>query len=152
MASSAHELRVASGSKMQSCVARALEALEALPRAPLRITAEGNAVCKAVSVAEIVKRRVRGLHQNTQIGLADGDADADFHDVPGGAGGGAPRAAPTVTITLSLSPLDPSEPGYQPPLTAAELHAAWIDDVPAEPEAPRAPRSRKPRKRKGAPT
>ena len=117
------ELRVASGSKIQSCVARALETLA---RAPLRITAEGNAVCKAVSVAEIVKRRLRGLHQNTQVGLAGGGAAG------GGAEEGVPRAAPAIVIVLSLAPLNPSEPGYQPPLSAAELEAAWLDDAPAD--------------------
>ena len=79
----------------------------------LTITAEGNAVCKAVSVAEITKRRLRGLHQNTQIGLTEKAAAS---------------AVPTIAITLSLAQLDTSQPGYQPPLTDEELHAAWIFD------------------------
>lgn len=70
-------------------------------------------MCKAVSVAEITKRRLRGLHQNTQIGLREKAAGS---------------AVPTITITLSLAQLDTSQPGYQPPLTDEELHAAWIFD------------------------
>ena len=114
-------------------------------RRPQPHTAEGNAVSKAITLAEITKRRVRGLHQNTQIGLAAGSA-AD----------GA-RSIPSIAITLSLSPLDASLPGcacaairqmlhvricsrigiialvshtirYQPPLTDEELRAAWIFD------------------------
>ena len=82
--------------------------------APLRICATGAAVGKAVSVAEITRRRLRGLHQNTQIGLqarAEGDRSAP---------------TPTLAITLSLTPLDSSLPGYQPPLSEEELRAAWI--------------------------
>ena len=33
-----------------------------------------------------------------------------------------------IAITLSLSPLDAWQPGYQAPLTEDELHAAWIFD------------------------
>ena len=61
----------------------------------MTIFAEGDAVAKAVSVAEIVKRRLRGLHQNTQIGLADR----------------TDRSTPTISITLSLTALDAAQPG-----------------------------------------
>lgn len=81
---------------------------------PLTITAEGSAVSKAVTLAEISRRRLRGLHQSTQIGLATVDS------------GAAP--APAIAITLSLTPLDASQPGYQAPLTQDELHVAWIFD------------------------
>jgi len=87
--------------------------------APLTIAAEGAAVAKAVSIAEITKRQLRGLHQNTQIGLV---ADAD-------------RSTPKIAITLSLAPLDASLAGYQPPLSEDELHAAWIFDDDAERQA-----------------
>ena len=53
---------------------------------------------KVVSVAEIVKRRMRGLHQHTSIGLAAARAE------------GA-RSTPTIAITLSRDPLDVSLPG-----------------------------------------
>ena len=91
-------LRVTSGGKVHGYVERALGALTSQA---VRITASGAAVSKAVTVAEITKRRRRGLHQRTQIGLA---ADA-----------------PTVEILLSSEPLDPNLPGYQAPLTDEEL-------------------------------
>jgi DNA-binding protein len=121
-AGDAGALRVASGGKVHTYVERALQAMQTQPvrpcrpprtsplsfpslasaqAAPLRITAAGAAVSKAVTVAEISKRRVRGLHQNTQIGLAD----------PAGASDEAARRAPTIAITLSLAPLDPSLDG-----------------------------------------
>ena len=70
----------------------------------MTITAEGSAVCKAVSVAEITKRRLRGLHQNTQIGLPTGTA-------------GSSNGTPALTITLSLTPLDANQLGYAPSAT-----------------------------------
>ena len=79
----------------------------------MTLTVEGTAVSKAISVAEIVKRRLRGLHQSTQIGLAADNTE---------------RSTPTMSITLSLAPLDARRPGYQPPLTEEELRAAWIFD------------------------
>jgi len=69
------------------------------PLSPLTITAEGASVSKAVTVAEISKRRLRGLHQNTQIGLG---APVE---------GNARRRSPTILITLSLAPLDTTAAG-----------------------------------------
>ena len=64
------QLRIASGSNIQNCVARVLQTLEALPaQAVVRLIAQGNAVAKAVTIAEISRRRLRRLHQNTQVGL-----------------------------------------------------------------------------------
>ena len=85
-----------SGAKISALVERALEAL---PAGAVRLHAEGNAVSKCVSVAEIAKRKLRGVHQLNEIGLADDGA------------------RPTIGITLSLRPLDAAHPGYQPPLT-----------------------------------
>ena len=65
----------------------------------LLIVAEGAAVSKAITLAEITKRRMRGLHQNTQIGVA---AAGD---------GAANGSVPMITITLSAVPLDASLPG-----------------------------------------
>lgn len=53
---------------------------------------------KAVTVAEIAKRRLRGVHQSTQIGMSGPRGD-----------GQSPR--PRISITLSLSQLDPRQPG-----------------------------------------
>lgn len=128
-------VRVVSGGKIHAYVSRAVQALQALPEhAELQLIAQGHAVAKAVSVAEIIKRRVRGLHQNTQIGLASSAPIAS--DEISGSSSRAAAAVPTIAITLSLRALDASRPGYQPPLTEEELSAAWIfdgdEDAPAE--------------------
>ena len=90
-------------------------------QAPVIICAEGSAVGKAVTVAEITKRRMRGLHQNTQIGVTPQDNLRHSRPV-------YDNVTPTIAITLSVAPLDASQPGYQPPLSESELLAAWLDD------------------------
>ena len=81
---------------------------------------------KAVTVAEITKRRLRGLHQNTQIGLAPAAAATNA----GASASSHPQ--PEISILLSLAPLDPSQPGYQPPLTDEEILNACVDDEPEQ--------------------
>ena len=81
---------------------------------------------KAVTVAEITKRRLRGLHQNTQIGLAPAAAAT----TAGASASSHPQ--PEISILLSLAPLDPSQPGYQPPLTDEEILNACVDDEPEQ--------------------
>jgi hypothetical protein len=83
-------------------------------------------VNKAVTVAEITKRRLRGLHQNTQIGLAPAAAAT----TAGASASSHPQ--PEISILLSLAPLDPSQPGYQPPLTDEEILNACVDDEPEQ--------------------
>ena len=94
-------LRITSGGKVQAYVASALEALAA--GAQLQLEAKGAAVCKAVTVAELTKRRLRGVHQITQIGLADPDGEA---------------SVPTIAIALSQHALDSTQPGCPAALLA----------------------------------
>lgn len=67
----------------------------------VEVCGEGDAAGKAVSVVEIVKRRVPGTHQVTRL---DGAGDGQ----------------PALRVTLSADPPAgaPALPGYQPPLPA----------------------------------
>ena len=142
------EYRVSTNGKINSYVDSALKALPVRrclpPRAslappplstaqhfvrqhgPVKLRAHGPAVNKAVTVAEITKRRLRGLHQNTQIGLAPAAAAT----TAGASASSHPQ--PEISILLSLTPLDPSQPGYQPPLTDEEILNACVDDEPEQ--------------------
>jgi DNA-binding protein len=75
----------------------------------VQLQAEGPAVSKAVTVAEIVKRRLRGVHQSTQIGVS-------------GSVGDGRRLRPRISITLSLSQLDPKQPGCVCPAPHVTTH------------------------------
>ncbi|XP_060890474.1 ribonuclease P protein subunit p25-like protein [Labrus mixtus] len=79
-------------------------------------TASGKGVSKAITCAEIVKRRVKGLHQLTKLLFStvvevweplEPAAGLDSLTVN--------RNLPAIWILLSREPMDRGEPGYQPP-------------------------------------
>ncbi|KAH9577498.1 DNA/RNA-binding protein Alba-like [Trypanosoma melophagium] len=86
----------------------------------VKISAMGAAIHNAVNIAEIVKRRVAGLHQTTDISsevIRDEyepvDEKKERLEVE--------RKVSTILITLSLKPLDKHHVGYQPPLPEDEV-------------------------------
>ncbi|XP_077431988.1 ribonuclease P protein subunit p25-like protein [Vanacampus margaritifer] len=134
------EVRVKDGSKIRNLLRYALSRMEAKPQADkdgegdgevdegpagppsrplcrqLVFTASGKGVSKAITCAEVVKRRVRGLHQLTSL------ASATLTDVwePLEAAVGldtltVSRKLPVIWILLSKDTLDCSLPGYQAP-------------------------------------
>lgn len=84
-------------------------------------TGSGRAVTKTITCAEIMKRKVGSLHQLTKLqykvvkevweSTEGGTSEMTVH-----------RTVPSISILLSKDPLDPQEPGYQPPET---LSALW---------------------------
>lgn len=84
-------------------------------------TGSGRAVTKTITCAEIMKRKVGSLHQLTKLqykvvkevweSAEGGTSEMTVH-----------RTVPSISILLSKDPLDPQEPGYQPPET---LSALW---------------------------
>ncbi|XP_034381022.1 uncharacterized protein LOC117725137 [Cyclopterus lumpus] len=84
-------------------------------------TGSGRAVTKTITCAEIMKRKFGSLHQLTKLqykvvkevweSSEGGTSEMTVH-----------RTVPSISILLSKDPLDPQEPGYQPPET---LSALW---------------------------
>ncbi|XP_004712440.1 ribonuclease P protein subunit p25-like protein [Echinops telfairi] len=110
------QMRVQDGSKIRNLLELALGQLEAGSTRHVVFSGSGRATGKAVSCAEIVKRRVPGLHQLTKLRFletedswvpASPDAGLDPLTVR--------RHVPAVWVLLSREPLDPNECGYQPP-------------------------------------
>ncbi|XDV28472.1 hypothetical protein PO909_031778 [Leuciscus waleckii] len=89
----------------------------------------GRAVTKTITCAEIMKRKIAGLHQITKLqykGLREiwesqeeGDSEMTIH-----------RTLPSIRILLSKDPLDPLEPGYQPPALWDPRHAGEASQAP----------------------
>ncbi|KAL3904976.1 MAG: hypothetical protein SGPRY_011083 [Prymnesium sp.] len=114
VSSHSQAVNVASSGKIRAYVDKALDALKKsydlafclydVQSNPVIIKSEGNAVCKAITVAEITRRRLRGLHQNTQIGLHEREASDETSRC-------GRAEEPTISILLSLEPLDPMQPG-----------------------------------------
>uniref|UniRef100_A0A1A8LEI0 Ribonuclease P/MRP 25kDa subunit n=1 Tax=Nothobranchius pienaari TaxID=704102 RepID=A0A1A8LEI0_9TELE len=137
------EMRVKEGSKIRNLMGFAMARMqgekagsgEGASSAGLRqvvFTGSGRAVTKTITCAEIMKRKVGCLHQLTKLQYKvvkevwesnqGGASEMTVH-----------RTVPSISILLSKDPLDPREPGYQPPET---LSALWEDKDGAEPAAP----------------
>ncbi|XP_062274118.1 uncharacterized protein LOC133979584 [Scomber scombrus] len=84
-------------------------------------TGSGRAVTKTITCAEIMKRKVGSLHQLTKLQYKV--VKEVWESTEGGASEmTVHRTVPSISILLSKDPLDPQEPGYQPPET---LGALW---------------------------
>lgn len=122
-------VRVGSNGRISGYVGYALKVIGEKAEASVTIRGAGNALGKAVSVAEIVKRKCpRPLHQVTSL---------DYVELPARAEGGEKegetknRKVPVIEIVLSTE--KPKEfaaaaagtssmapPGYQPPISDSE--------------------------------
>ncbi|KAM4593986.1 ribonuclease P protein subunit p25-like protein [Odontesthes bonariensis] len=140
LASGVLEMRVKEGSKIRNLMGFAMARMQgdrgesggSVSGAGLRqvvFSGSGRAVTKTITCAEIMKRKIGCLHQLTKLrykvvkevwesteGVA---SEMTVH-----------RTVPSISILLSKDPLDPQEPGYQPPET---LGALWEDKEGAEP-------------------
>ncbi|KAK9985159.1 hypothetical protein SO802_034684 [Lithocarpus litseifolius] len=92
----------------------------------ISLKAMGRAINKTVMIAELIKRRIAGLHQNTAIG------STDITDVwePLEEGLLPLETTPHIsitTITLSKKELDTSSIGYQPPIPADQVRP-WTEN------------------------
>uniref|UniRef100_A0A3Q3QGI6 DNA/RNA-binding protein Alba-like domain-containing protein n=1 Tax=Monopterus albus TaxID=43700 RepID=A0A3Q3QGI6_MONAL len=79
-------------------------------------TGSGRGLTKTITCVEILKRTVGGLHQVSKLYYKT------VNDICENPQQGAPdvtmqRTVPAICILLSKDPLDPQEPGYQPPQT-----------------------------------
>lgn len=99
----------------------------------------GRAVTKTITCAEIMKRKLGGLHQLTKLcykGVREVWESQDSRgNSVGTAGTGSGeltvhRTVPSISILLSKDPLDPLEPGYQPPETLTVLWAEREEQSP----------------------
>lgn len=110
------EMRVRDGSKIRNLLGLALGRLEGGSTRHVVFSGSGRAAGKVVSCAEIVKRRVPGLHQLTKLRFLQ----TEDSWVPTSPDTGLDpltvrRHVPAVWVLLSRDPLDPNECGYQPP-------------------------------------
>lgn len=124
------EMRVKEGSKIRNLMGFAMARMQGEKSGTggfdggLRqvvFSGSGRAVTKTITCAEIMKRKVGSLHQMTKLRYKTvkevwesnegGTSEMTVH-----------RSVPSISILLSKDPLDPTEPGYQPPET---LSALW---------------------------
>lgn len=88
----------------------------------VKISGMGGAIYNAVNIAEIVKHRIAGLHQITELGselVRDEYEPIDRAAHPDNIV--VERKVSTILITLSRNQLDSSNPGYQEPIPESEV-------------------------------
>ncbi|KAL5550460.1 hypothetical protein UlMin_000636 [Ulmus minor] len=78
----------------------------------------GRAINKTITIVELIKRRIIGLHQNTVIG------STYIIDIWEPLEEEMTRHVSMIVITLSKSDLNTLSPGYQPPLPADQVKAS----------------------------
>ncbi|KOM49057.1 hypothetical protein LR48_Vigan07g276100 [Vigna angularis] len=118
-----NEIRITSQGRMRNYITYAMSLLQEKGSNEIVFKAMGRAINKTVTIVELIKRRIVGLHQNTAIGSTDiTDTWEPLEE------GLLPlettRHVSMITITLSKNELDTSSVGYQPPLPADQVKAA----------------------------
>merc|ERR1719159_1872004 len=114
------EIRVTAVGSVSAYVSRAGTVFNELKKPQVTITASGNAISKAVTLAEVVKRRIKGLHQITNISSID--IVDEYEPIEEGLDNVTEtRTMSCIEIKLSKDALDTSDKGYQAPLDESEV-------------------------------
>ncbi|KAK9063939.1 hypothetical protein SSX86_017811 [Deinandra increscens subsp. villosa] len=118
-----NEIRITSQGRMRSYITYAMSLLQEKGSSEIVFKAMGRAINKTVTIVELIKRRIVGLHQITSIGSTDiTDTWEPLEE------GLLPlettRHVSMITITLSMNELNTSSIGYQPPLPADQVKAS----------------------------
>jgi len=116
------EIRVMSAGKFSAYVLYAAKLMQEQDKRQFTIKATGAAIARAVTVAETIKRKFKGLHQITKCGTTT--MIDEFNNGRMGMMGETrtiSRNVPYVEILLSLDELDKDDIGYQPPLPDDEV-------------------------------
>ncbi|GFS19971.1 ribonuclease P protein subunit p25-like protein [Elysia marginata] len=103
------EMKVTNGSKIRNLMGYAMSTLSDNNVRHITWNGTGNAISKTISCVEIMKRKVKGLHQITQIGCLRVE---DFWEpkVEGLDSLKVNTNIPAISILLSKDPLDTNNP------------------------------------------
>ncbi|KAI6688386.1 hypothetical protein NL676_025214 [Syzygium grande] len=118
-----NEIRITSQGRMRSYITYAMTLLQEKGSKEIVFKAMGRAINKTVTIVELIKRRIVGLHQVTSIGSID-ITDTWEPLEEGLVTLETTRHVSMITITLSKKELDTSSVGYQPPLPAEMVKAS----------------------------
>ncbi|KAL2499300.1 Alba DNA/RNA-binding protein [Abeliophyllum distichum] len=128
---SENEIRITSQGRMRSYITYAMSLLEEKGSDEILFKAMGRAINKTVTIVELIKRRIVGLHQITAI------QSTDITDTWEPLEEGlqileTTRKVSVVSITLSKKELDTTNVGYQPPLPADQVKVSTEVDYEGE--------------------
>ncbi|KAG0485528.1 hypothetical protein HPP92_009607 [Vanilla planifolia] len=109
-----NEIRITAQGLIRNYVSYAESLLQEKQAPEIVLKAMGQAISKAVAIAEIIKKRIPGLHQNTSISsvsITDVWEPIEEGLVPLE----TTRHVSMISITFSTRPLNKNAPGYQAP-------------------------------------
>jgi len=114
------EIRVTAAGSVSAYVSRAATVFNELNKPFITVVASGNALPKAVTAAEVIKRRFKGLHQITELKTVE--IVDEYEPLEEGLDKVIDnRSLPVIEIKLSKEALDTSDKGYQPPLDESQI-------------------------------
>eukprot|EP00257_Ricinus_communis_P018554 XP_015577301.1 ribonuclease P protein subunit p25-like protein [Ricinus communis] len=126
-----NEIRITSQGRMRSYISYAMTLLQEKGSNEIVFKAMGRAINKTVTIVELIKRRIVGLHQITAIGSTD-IIDTWEPLEEGLLPLETTRHVSMITITLSKKELNTSTVGYQPPLPAEQVKGSVEFDYEGE--------------------
>lgn len=116
------EVRVTTGGKIRDVVEYSLARLEDASQGRVTLAGVGKAITKVITVAEILKRRVAGLHQRTSLHTLEMDETFEPKDEGLNVVRRKRRVgAVTVTLCGDISRIDAGAVGYQAPVPEDEV-------------------------------
>jgi len=115
VAISENEIRITTQGLIRNYISYATSLLQEKKAPEIVLKAMGQAISKTVATAEIIKRKVPGLYQNTALSSTS-ITDAWEPIEEGLLPLETTRHVSMITITLSTTPLDENTTGYQDPL------------------------------------
>ncbi|XP_077202692.1 ribonuclease P protein subunit p25-like protein isoform X3 [Paroedura picta] len=124
------EMKVKDGSKIRNLVGYAIGKMELDSVRQVLFSGTGKAISKTITCVEIMKRRLRSLHQITKVFFRQTEEiweplvpEAGLDPLT------VKRNVPAICILLSKDPLDTQEPGYQAP---GSFDAFWAEAMNSE--------------------
>ncbi|XP_042311288.1 ribonuclease P protein subunit p25-like protein isoform X3 [Sceloporus undulatus] len=124
------EMKVKDGSKIRNLMGYAFGKMESDAMRQVLFSGAGKAISKTITCVEIMKRRMKSLHQITKVFFRQTE---EIWDPIVPEAGLDPltvkRNIPAICVLLSKDPLDTKEPGYQAP---GCFDAFWLETLKSE--------------------
>lgn len=133
------EVRVSNAKPARSYLRYIYGLVEEKKQDPIILRGTGFVIPKCLGVADLVRRRIKGLYQIVEFGSLE--MKDTYEPMEEGLDKVVlSRKVPFVTVKLSFKPLEKTHPGYSDPLPESEVQAY----TPFEGGAPRGDRSERP--------
>lgn len=124
------EMKVKDGSKIRNLMGYAIGKMEQETTRQMLFSGVGKAINKTITCVEIMKRRLKDLHQITKVFFQQ--IEEIWEPIVPEAGLDpltVKRNIPAICVLLSKEPLDHQEPGYQAP---GSFDAFWLETLNSE--------------------